>query len=63
MTGIAIRIGNNRFPITNPGLWQACSSEEEYFRMLRERQRKGADYVPLVIEETEEQPQVPGSLF
>lgn len=63
MTGNAVKIGSNLYPITYPKLWQACSTEEEYFRILRDRQTKGGDHDPLIIEETEEQRQVPGSLF
>lgn len=63
MTGNAVKIGTNWYPITNPGLWQACRTEDEYFRILRDRQTRGADYEPLIIPETEEQKQIAGLLF
>lgn len=63
MTGVAVKIGSTWFPITRPDLWQACRTEEEYFRILASRQKKGGDFEPLIIEETEEQKLIPGSLF
>lgn len=63
MTGMAVKIGSSWFPITRPELWQACRTEQEYFSILASRQKKGGDYEPLIILETEEQRQIPGSLF
>lgn len=63
MTGSAIKICASWYPITRPELWQTCSTEEEYFQMLAGGQKKGGDYEPLIIPETEEQKQIPGSLF
>lgn len=63
MTGNAVKIGSTWYPITQPKLWQACRTEQEYFKVLAERQMRGSDYEPLIIEETEEQKQIPGTLF
>jgi hypothetical protein len=57
-----IRMLNMFCPVTQPELWTICKTEDEYFRILKERQKKGGDYEPLIIEETEEQKQIPGSL-
>jgi hypothetical protein len=40
MEGNYIKIGNNLQQITQPELWAACESEEQYFRILREQQRR-----------------------
>jgi len=63
MTGVAIKIGATWYPITRPELWQTSRTEDEYFQTLASRQKKGGDYEPLIIPETEEQQQIPGSLF
>lgn len=63
MTGSGVKIGSTWFPITRPEIWKACRTEQEYFRVLANRQKKGGDYEPLIMPETEEQKQIPGSLF
>jgi hypothetical protein len=63
MTGNGIKIGSTWYPITRPEIWQACRTEQEYFRILADRQKKGSDYEPLTMVETEEQKQIPSSLF
>lgn len=40
MDGNYIKVGNNWLLVTQPELWAACKSEDEYFRTLRERQKK-----------------------
>lgn len=40
MEGNYIKISNNWHHITRPELWATCKSEQEYFRTLREQQKK-----------------------
>lgn len=54
----AVKIGNNWCPITDPDLWRSCGNEEAYFRVLRERQKKGAKNAPQ--NSTPNSKQVPG---
>jgi hypothetical protein len=63
MTGIAVKIGGTWYPVIHREIWQACRSEDEYFRIMAIRQKKGSDYEPLIIPQTEEQKVIPGSLF
>lgn len=63
MTGSGIKIGGKWYQVTIPALWQTCRTEDEYFRILADRQKRGSDYEPLIIPETEDQKQIPGSLF
>lgn len=40
MTGDSIKIGKNIHQITQPELWAACETEEQYFAILRESQKR-----------------------
>lgn len=40
MQGNYIKVGNNWLLITQPELWESCTSENAYFRILAERQKK-----------------------
>lgn len=62
MTGTHIKLSTALVPITNRELWESCATEEQYFKILRERQRKGREYESLQIDETPEQQEVPGGL-
>lgn len=52
--------GNDALP-TDPDLWKQCKIEKQYFKILANRQKKGGDYEPLILPETEEQRLIPGS--
>jgi hypothetical protein len=40
MQGQHLKIGNHWQEITQPELWARCATESEYFRTLRELQKK-----------------------
>lgn len=40
MNGNSIKIGKNVCQITQPELWAECETEEQYFSILRERQKR-----------------------
>lgn len=42
MQGSSIKIGKNTHKITQPELWAACETEEQYFAILRERQKRNS---------------------
>ena len=62
MTGNAIKIVTTWYPVTRPALWRACKTEEEYFQILADRQKKGGQSQSLDIKEIDEQYTV-GTLF
>jgi hypothetical protein len=61
--GDVVKIAGTWYPITDHQLWRSSGSEEEYFRILRDRQKRGSDYVPPPIPENQQQVQTPGTLF
>lgn len=43
MKGSSINSGKNVYQITQPELWAECETEEQYFAILRERQKRVAN--------------------
>jgi hypothetical protein len=57
-----IKLGGNDHLPSQPELWKQCTTEKQYFKILAERQKKGGDYDPLILPETDEQKMIPGYL-